>query len=143
MRHVDRSALVPHAAAQMFALVDDIDSYQEFLPWCRASEVDSRTESQVVATLKVGFQALNTEFTTENTLTEPDAIEMKLVDGPFRMLEGRWTFEQLGDAGCNVTLQIRFEFSSSVQDALMGAAFERICNELIDAFIQRARDTLE
>jgi ribosome-associated toxin RatA of RatAB toxin-antitoxin module len=143
VRHIDRNALVPYTAAQMYALVADIASYREFLPWCQDSVIISGESEIVTARLKVGFESLNTEFTTVNTLQEPTSMDMRLQDGPFQVLEGKWVFQQLGDQGCSVTLNMQFEFSNSVQDMLMGASFERICDQLIDAFIQRAKDTFD
>ena len=142
MRYVDHSALVPFAASDMYALVDNVTAYPDFLPWCQATTLLSRTDTKVIARLTVGFQALNTEFTTANSLEPSTAIKMELEDGPFSELSGQWSFEQLGDAGCKVSLQMQFEFASAVQDALLGASFERICDELIDAFINRAHATL-
>ena len=143
MRHVDRSALVPYRAEQMFALVDDVSAYPEFLPWCQGAAVMSRDEVQVVARLKVGFEALNTEFTTRNTLQPSQGISMTLQDGPFSTLDGQWAFRQLGDSGCEVSLKMQFEFANAAQDLLLGASFEKICEQLIGAFINRAQAILE
>jgi ribosome-associated toxin RatA of RatAB toxin-antitoxin module len=142
MREVDRNALVPFSAAQMFALVDDVPSYREFLPWCQESRELSRAEDEVVASLRVGFEALNTEFTTRNRLEPDSSISMTLENGPFSELQGQWNFEPVGAAGCQVSLKMQFEFANAAQDLLLGASFEKICNELIDAFIKRAYATL-
>ena len=138
MRGVDRTAMVPYSAAQMYALVDDVELYPEFLPWCAAAALQSRDDNELVASLTIGYGAFNSSFTTRNLLRPPDSMSMQLQDGPFRMLEGRWEFEPLGDSGCEVKLRIEFEFSSTMQDMLFGGTFESICNELIDAFIKRA-----
>ncbi len=138
MRRIHRSALVPYSAEAMFALVDAVEAYPEFLPWCVGAEVQSRTASERVATLRLGYGALNTAFTTRNEVQPPDWLSMRFVDGPFRALQGRWQFEPIGAVGCEVTLDMQFEFASRAQDMLLGPAFETICNELIDAFIKRA-----
>jgi ribosome-associated toxin RatA of RatAB toxin-antitoxin module len=138
MRTVNRSAIVPYSAEAMFALVIDVQAYPEFLPWCTASEVQSSAAAELVASLQVGYGAFNSNFTTRNRFEAPQWMTMQLVEGPFRSLEGRWSFEALGAAGCEITLQINFDFSSAVKDMLLGAAFEKICNDLIDAFIGRA-----
>jgi ribosome-associated toxin RatA of RatAB toxin-antitoxin module len=138
MRIVDRNAMVPYSAEQMYALVDDVEAYPEFLPWCAASVLQSRTTEEFIASLTIGYGALNSAFTTRNLLRPPHSMTMQLQDGPFRLLEGRWEFEQLGDSGCEVKLRVEFEFSSAVQDMLFGKTFETICNELIGAFIKRA-----
>jgi ribosome-associated toxin RatA of RatAB toxin-antitoxin module len=140
MRTVNRSALVPFSAEAMFNLVCDVEAYPEFLPWCTASTLQSRTDHDLAASLTIGYGALNSEFSTRNEFCAPEWMTMSLLEGPFKDLEGKWVFEQLGDDGCEVTLQIEFEFSNPMKDMLFGATFETICNELIDAFVKRAHD---
>jgi len=140
MRRVTRSALLPYSAGAVFALVKDVVSYPEFLPWCTATQLNSSDASELVASLTMGFGAINSTFTTCNKFGEPDWMTMQLVDGPFSSLEGRWEFEALGDDACEVNLQVEFEFDSVAKDLLFGATFETICTELIDAFSQRAHD---
>jgi ribosome-associated toxin RatA of RatAB toxin-antitoxin module len=135
--------LVPYSAEQMFGLVDDIPAYPEFLPWCQGATELSRNAEQVVARLKIGFEALNTDFTTANTLQPGVGITMQLHDGPFNCLEGQWSFAQLGESGCQVSLTMQFEFANAAQDLLLGASFEKICDQLIGAFIKRAQTVLE
>ena len=139
MRRVDRSALVPYSPEQMYVLVQDVARYPEFLPWCSGAEVHERKDAELSASIKIGFGAFNSSFSTRNLLTPPTAMTMELVDGPFSSLAGRWEFEQLGDTGSEVRLRVEFEFASTAQDALFGSVFEKICNDLIDAFIARAR----
>ncbi|MGI9264778.1 MAG: type II toxin-antitoxin system RatA family toxin [Gammaproteobacteria bacterium] len=138
MRQVQRSALVRHSASEMFSLVDDIELYPEFLPWCSDAVVHSRENGSVEATLKLQRGDLSKSFRTRNTASGHDKIAMQLVDGPFRHLDGRWSFTQLGESGSKVALDLEFEFSSSVVDMLLGPFFEDICNSLVDAFTQRA-----
>lgn len=140
MREVRRSALVQHSASDMFSLVDDIESYPEFLPWCKSAVVHSRDGNVTEATLELQRGELSKQFRTRNEASGSDSIEMSLLDGPFRHLHGRWTFTQLGDAGSKVKLQLDFEFSSSMIDLLFGPFFEDTCNSLVDAFTQRADD---
>lgn len=138
MRVVDRSAMVPYSAEQMYALVDDIEAYPEFLPWCAGASVASRSDAELIASMKIGYGALNSSFTTCNSLEPPAAMTMRLRDGPFSRLEGRWSFVPLGDSGCEASLRIEFEFAGAMKDMLLGGAFETICNEMIGAFIKRA-----
>jgi ribosome-associated toxin RatA of RatAB toxin-antitoxin module len=138
VRTVNRTALVPFDADAMFALVSDVEAYPEFLPWCPATTVKSCGDQELEATLALGFGALNSKFTTRNQFVRPEWMSMRLMNGPFRSLDGRWSFEQLGDDGCEVTLHIEFEFANALNDKLFGAAFETICKELMDAFIKRA-----
>ena len=138
VRKVNRSALVRHSASEMFSLVDDVQSYPQFLPWCTSATMHSRLENVLEATLELRRGDLSKTFRTRNTSSGQEFIDMQLVDGPFNRLEGRWTFTQLGESGSKVALDLEFEFSSSVVDLLFGPFFEDICNSLVDAFTQRA-----
>jgi len=140
MRIVDRHAMVPYSSAQMYALVDNVIDYPEFLPWCSAAELISRDDAKFVASLTIGYGPMNSAFTTRNELQPHTSMNMELLDGPFNSLEGRWEFTALGDEGCEVHLRVAFEFSSTMQDMLFGGTFENICNELIGAFVSRADD---
>ena len=138
MRKVQRSALVQYSADEMFSLVDDIESYPEFLPWCSSTEIHLRQDDVVEATLELRRGELSKHFRTRNTATNRHSIEMRLVDGPFRCLTGQWLFTQLGEAGSKVALDLEFEFSSPLVDLMFGAYFEDTCNSLVSAFTQRA-----
>jgi ribosome-associated toxin RatA of RatAB toxin-antitoxin module len=140
MRKVQRSALVRHSASEMFSLVDDVQLYPQFLPWCNSATLHSRLGNVLEATLELRRAELSKTFRTRNTSSGQETIDMKLVDGPFSYLEGRWTFTQLGESGSKVALDLQFEFSSGVVDVLFGPFFEEICNSLVDAFTQRADD---
>lgn len=138
MREVRRSALVPHSAQQMFALVDDIDAYPDFLQWCNSAVVHSRSDEFVEATLELQRGTIKKSFTTRNRRVPGESIELSLVGGPFRYLSGGWRFQQLGDSGCKVSFNLDFEFKNRISDALFASFFEETCNTLIDAFIGRA-----
>lgn len=138
MRKIQRSALVQHSADEMYSLVDDIESYPDFLPWCRHTEVHSRQGDIVEATLELHRGGLSRRFRTRNTATGKNSIDMQLVDGPFRHLAGHWSFTQLSDTGSKVALDLEFEFSSHAIDVIFGAFFEESCNTLVDAFTRRA-----
>ena len=138
MRSVKRSALVPYKAQQMFGLVDDVAAYPEFLPWCHSAEVHSRSDEVVEATLELQKGAISKKFTTRNARREFEAIDLALVGGPFKHLRGGWRFNDLGDAGSKVSLDLEFEFESRLTDMVFGTFFEEICNSLVDAFSRRA-----
>ena len=138
MRSVNRSALVPYKAQEMFVLVDDVAAYPEFLPWCSSAEVHSRSDDVVEATLELQKGAVSKTFTTRNTRREFEAIELALVGGPFKHLRGGWRFKDLGDAGSKVSLDLEFEFESRLTDMVFGPFFEETCNSLVDAFSKRA-----
>ena len=138
MRNVSRSALVPYSADQMYALVEDFQSYPEFLPWCTGATLHSRDADTIEASLEMQRAGVKKSFTTRNTLQPGVAMGITLVGGPFRDLSGDWRFEQLGQDGSKVSLHLEFEFESRMMDALFGRFFEDTCNSLIDSFTQRA-----
>jgi ribosome-associated toxin RatA of RatAB toxin-antitoxin module len=139
MREVMRSALVGHSAERLYALINDVERYPEFLPWCVRAVVESRTETEVVATLAINHGPLRTEFTTRNQLTPGREISMNLERGPFTSLTGAWTLTPIGESGCRVTLALRFEFSNRVTAALFEPVFEQTAASLVDAFVARAK----
>ena len=143
MRELQRSALVPYTPAQMFALVDDFARYPEFLPWVAGAELVEQSAAERVGRLKVSRSGLNEQFTTRNLVTPPHRLEMKLLDGPFRILEGVWTFDVIGSTddtnGTRISLTLRFEFKSKMMDLLLAPKFASSCDTLVDAFAKRAR----
>ena len=141
MREVKRSALIAETPARMYELINDVERYPEFLPGCTAARVDSRKESEMVATLTIKRGPLKAEFTTRNLLEPDKRVLMQFVSGPFRVLEGLWTLTPLGDLGCRVELEMRFEFANRVTGALFEPLFEDTAASLVDAFVKRARDT--
>jgi ribosome-associated toxin RatA of RatAB toxin-antitoxin module len=141
MREVKRSALIAETPARMYALVNDIERYPEFVPWCTAARVDARKEGEIVATLTIKRGPVKSEFTTRNLLETDRRVLMQFVSGPFRVLEGLWTFTALGDLGCRVELEMRFEFANRITNALFAPLFEDTAASLVDAFVKRARDT--
>jgi ribosome-associated toxin RatA of RatAB toxin-antitoxin module len=135
---IDRSALVGHSAQAMYALVADVESYPQFLPWCDRAAVSPRGPDRTVATLHINFHGLKEEFTTENVDRSGARIDMKLVSGPFRSLEGSWSFTGLGDKGCKVELSLRYEFSSAILERAIGPVFRDIADGFVEAFVRRA-----
>ena len=138
MRTVNRSALVPHSADEMFTLVDDIEAYPSFLPWCNDARVHRRTSRTVEATLELHRGSLSKHFTTRNSLRRPERIDLALIGGPFRHLSGGWGFADLENDGCKVSLVLDFAFDSRLLDVMFGSFFEDTCNSLVDAFTRRA-----
>jgi ribosome-associated toxin RatA of RatAB toxin-antitoxin module len=138
VRNVQRSALVPYSARQMFELVDDIESYPEFLPWCSGARIESREDAVLEATLELNKGGIRKAFTTRNLRHEYDSIQMQLVGGPFSHLDGGWRFTDIAGQGCKVELGLQFEFESTLVDIVFGSFFEDTCNSLVDAFTQRA-----
>ncbi|MDH5547785.1 MAG: type II toxin-antitoxin system RatA family toxin [Gammaproteobacteria bacterium] len=140
MQTITRSALVPFRAEQMFDLVDDIVSYPGFLPWCKSTNVIERVEESVTASIEIAKAGLHKSFTTRNANEKGKRIEMELVEGPFKKLQGLWNFEQLNDKACKVSLNIEFEFSNKILDKTVGPIFGQICNSLVEAFVKRAQE---
>ena len=138
MRKVNRSALVPYSAAQMYELVKDVEAYPAFLPWCNYAEVHIRETEFIEASLELRRANISKRFRTRNHLCENEFLGIELVGGPFRHMSGGWTFLQLGDAGCKVELTLEFEFESKATDAVFGRFFEHTCNALVDSFTQQA-----
>jgi ribosome-associated toxin RatA of RatAB toxin-antitoxin module len=139
MREVRRSALVAQPPARMFALINDIERYPEFVPWCTRARIEERSEREIVATLGVRRGPLRAEFTTRNELDPPTRIALRLVRGPFRELEGQWVLTPIGTTGSRIELQLRFAFSSTLSGALFEPVFEHTAGSLVDAFVVRAR----
>ena len=138
MREVKRSALVNKPPAELFALINDIESYPQFLPWCTHARVLSRTPTEIVATIGVRQGGLHGEFTTRNTLEPERRIHMGLVSGPFRTLEGEWLLTAI-EEGCRVELSMRFAFAQRLAALLFEARFASTIGSLVDAFVARAR----
>jgi len=135
---VKKSALVNYSAAQMYNLVDDIPAYPDFLPWCSATNVISRNDDEVRATIEISRGGINKAFTTCNRLQSNKMIEIRLLDGPFRHLEGFWRFQSLREDACKVSLDLEFEFSNTLLRLAIGPVFSQIANTMVDAFCQRA-----
>ena len=140
MTQIDRSALVFHTAQQMFDVVNDVQFYADFLPWCAASEIRSHNASEMVASLHLAKAGLKYSFTTRNRLVEPTSIEFELVEGPFKFLAGQWQFSVLDEGACKVSLSLNFEFSNKVTSFAMAKVFTQVANTMVEAFVQRAEE---
>ena len=138
MRRVNRSALVPFSADQMYRLVEDVESYPDFLPWCADATLHSREGNIVIGSVLMSKGALRKRFKTRNVMTPDESRTLELIDGPFRSLEGEWLFEAIEDAGSKVSLNIEFDFDSPMTDRLLGRFFEDICNTMVRSFTDRA-----
>jgi ribosome-associated toxin RatA of RatAB toxin-antitoxin module len=130
--------LVAHTPAQMFALIDAVEDYPKFLPWCGAAKVLHRDESTTRATLEIDYRGIRQSFTTENAKRPPDEMLIRLKEGPFRKLEGEWRFTALGQQGCKIEFRMSYEFSGRVLERLIGPVFNYIANNLVEAFVKRA-----
>jgi ribosome-associated toxin RatA of RatAB toxin-antitoxin module len=138
MRRIARSAIVECSARQMYDLVEDIESYPEFLPWCAGAHVRERTGSRTVATLEVGMPPMRQSFTTENTNVPGRSIDMRLLQGPFRKFEAHWKFAALGGKAAKVEFAIAYEFADRILAHALDPLFEGIAGTMVDAFTRRA-----
>jgi ribosome-associated toxin RatA of RatAB toxin-antitoxin module len=136
---VNKSALVKYSAQSMYELVDDIESYPEFLPWCSGSAVLVRKHDFVEATVNVSRSGFNSSFTTRNQLNSPINIKMELIDGPFSHLEGDWDFTALREDASKISLNLDFEVSSKIASMAFGGIFNQICNTMVSSFTARAK----
>jgi ribosome-associated toxin RatA of RatAB toxin-antitoxin module len=137
MKHVVRSILVPHSAAKMYALVNDVPSYPKFLPWCGGGRITEQTDTQMQAAVDIAYMGVRQTFTTKNALLKDERIDMALVSGPFSKLTGQWRFTPLGDAGCKVEFDLSYAFEGII-GAVVAPVFDRIAASFVDAFVRRA-----
>jgi len=138
MHRIERSVLVPYSAERMFRLVERVDDYPEFLPWCPASRARPLPDGSLEATIEIAYRGVRTRFTTRNVSDYPQAIRLTLVDGPFRRLTGEWRFLELPQQACKVSLHLQYQFAAGVLGRLIAPVFESIAGSLIDAFARRA-----
>jgi ribosome-associated toxin RatA of RatAB toxin-antitoxin module len=145
MREIQHSALVAQPPARLFALINDIESYPSFIPWCTHAKVLSKSDREIVATIGVRQGPLRSEFTTRNQLEQDRRILMSLVTGPFKMLEGEWLLTPIpqggvdGGTGCRVQLTMKFAFKNPLTAVLFEQKFAETAASLMDAFVARAR----
>ena len=138
MATVEKSVLISHSAAKMYALVADVDAYPQFLPWCSATEVKQLGAHRAAATLHVNYHGLRLHFTTENRMEAGALIDMNLVNGPFKHLDGYWRFVPLSEQACKIEFQLNYELSGKLMEKLAGPVFNHIANTLVEVFVKRA-----
>lgn len=138
MSEIKRTVLVAFTSEQMFALVDAVEEYPKFLPWCGGATLLQRDQDTTRATILINYHGIRQSFTTENFKHAPAEILIRLVEGPFRSLEGKWRFTDLAGRGCKIELNLRYEFAGRVLDRLIGRVFHHIASTLVEAFVKRA-----
>lgn len=136
--NVQRSALLPYSAAQMYAVINDIRSYPEFLNWCDEVIVLDEDFNSVEAELKIAYGHLKISFATQNLLIPNESISMSLISGPFKKLSGKWLLQELGDEACKVSLAMDFTFENPITHRLFGKVFKTVVSAQVDAFRKRA-----
>jgi ribosome-associated toxin RatA of RatAB toxin-antitoxin module len=140
MTIIKRSAIVPHTVEEMYQLVNAIEDYPKFVPWCNQVEIHYRDEDEVRASLFFEGGGFKKSFTTSNRLQKNKMIEIRLVDGPFRHLEGFWRFDEQADNQSLILLDLEFELSNKLLGLAFGAVFNQVANTLVDAFSKRANE---
>lgn len=135
---IARTALVTHSAQDMFQLVADVPAYPQFLSWCAATEVHEQTAEMQRASLTIVVAGVRQRFTTVNTLRAGECLEMRLLEGPFRNLQGQWRFQPLGEDGCKVNLELDFEMKKGPMASVFGKGFGKVANRLVEDFCLRA-----
>jgi ribosome-associated toxin RatA of RatAB toxin-antitoxin module len=140
MKTVHKSVLIWYSAPEMFALVVDVASYPQFLPWCDRAKVLAQDEHGMQAEIGIAFGGIRQTFTTRNEHVAGREVRMKLVEGPFSHLDGEWKFIALGEGqrACKVELELHYGFNNAALSALVGPVFDKIAANLVDAFVKRA-----
>lgn len=138
MTCINKTALIPYSAAKMYDLVADVDSYEHFLPWCGGSKILSQTDDEVQGLVRIQHMGMDKTFTTLNRMQKNKMIEMRLIDGPFKQLQGFWRFDFLDDNACKISLDLEFQFSNKIMSLAFGPIFSQIANSMVDAFCKRA-----
>ena len=138
MQCVKKSVLVPYAAAEMFELVDRVELYPQFLPWCAGSQVLEAAERSKSARLDIDYHGVRAHFTTDNVNDPPSSIVITLRSGPFRRLHGEWRFRALDANACKVEFDLAYEFATPILERIVGPVFNHIANTFVDAFVRRA-----
>ena len=136
---VEKSVLIERTPAQMFELVDRVEDYPQFLPWCGGTVLHERDDKITAATLRIAYRGINSEFSTVNQKEIPNLMLIHLREGPFSKLEGRWRFTALGDAACKVEFHLHYEFSSRMLAKVLGPVFNYIADSFVESFVKRAR----
>ena len=139
MPTISRSALVMHSAEQMFLLINDVDSYPQFLPDCGGSKIVNEDETSMTASILVSKGGIKKWFTTENTLVKNEKVVLSLVDGPFKYLKGEWLLTPLSDEACKIHFELDYEFSNKVLALAFGRVFTNLTNNIVQAFTVRAK----
>jgi ribosome-associated toxin RatA of RatAB toxin-antitoxin module len=139
MAVVEKSVLIERTAVQMFELVDRVEDYPKFLPWCGGTELLERTDSKTAARIHISYHGLKAQFATENAKEIPRQMNIQLREGPFRSMDGGWRFTPLGETACKIEFRLHYEFSSKILEKALGPVFHHIANTFVESFVKRAQ----
>ena len=135
---IKKHALVFHSREKMFNLVDQVEDYPNFLPWCGSTKVIERTEKLTKATILINYRNVKQSFTNENDKVFPVKMNINLIYGPFKILKGEWSFIEIEKDACKIEFELQYEFSNYFLDKLISPVFNLIANTFIDNFIAKA-----
>lgn len=138
MHNIHKSAIVLHSSKKMFQLVDSVENYPRFLPWCGSTQILERDNSKTIASIEINYKGIRQTFTTENTKKQNKEMMIKLIDGPFQSLSGQWIFKNLDNDSCQIELKLEYQFSNIILEKLISPVFNIIANTFIDEFIKEA-----
>lgn len=138
MAVVHKSVLLGYSAEQMFALVDRVEDYPQFLPWCGGVDVKQREDGRLVASIMINYHGIRQSFTTENTTVRPVSMTMRFLAGPFKELHGTWVFKPLREDACKIEFDMQYEFSNRLIESIIGPVFNMIATSFVDSFSKRA-----
>ena len=138
MHNIHKSAIVLHPAQKMFQLVDSVENYPQFLPWCGSTQIIERDNDKTIASIEINYKGIRQTFTTENTKKQNQEMIIKLIDGPFKSLSGEWMFKNLDKDSCQIELKLKYKFSNIILEKLISPVFNMIANTFIDEFIKEA-----
>jgi len=138
MHNIHKSAIVLQPAQKMFQLVDSVENYPQFLPWCGSTQIFERDNEKTIASIEINYKGIRQTFTTENTKKQNQEMIIKLIDGPFKWMSGKWMFKNLDKDSCQIELKLEYEFSNVILEKLISPVFNMIANTFIDEFIKEA-----
>ena len=138
MHKVRKNAIVFHSKDKMFRLVDLIENYPNFLPWCGSTKIIERNNNKTIASIEINYKGVKQTFTTENTKKINEKMIIKLINGPFKSLSGEWLFKEMAKDSCQIELKVEYEFSNVILEKLISPLFNMIANTFIDEFIKEA-----
>ena len=138
MNVVQKTVLVMHSAEQMYALVDAVEDYPQFLPWCGGVDLLERTDTKTSATLHINYHGIKQQFTTINNKSYPHSMDIRLKDGPFKHLDGSWQFIALREDACKIEFKLNYEFANGFLERIIAPVFSHIANTFVDGFVARA-----
>ena len=138
MHNIHKSAIVLHSAQKIFQLVDSVENYPQFLPWCGSTQIIKRDNDKTIASIEINYKGIRQTFTTKNTKKQNQEMMIKLIDGPFKSLSGQWMFKNIDKDSCQIELKLEYEFSNIILEKLISPLFNMIANTFIDEFIKEA-----